>query len=397
MAYQSDKNEKSEKSHKDTRLVHRGREPRDHHGFVNTPPYRGSTVLIENTADLISGNTDYTYGRIATPSSNALANLVADIEGGSRGFVVPSGLSAITSSILSLIRQGDHILITDSVYKPTRHFADTVLQPLGIDVTYYDPLIGSDLQDLMQDNTRIVFTEAPGSQTFEMQDIPVISEIAHAKDAFVLIDNSWATPLYFDPFSHGVDISIQAATKYIVGHADAMLGTVTTNDRAGDLITKGLYALGICGGSEEIYLGLRGLRTLSIRLRQHWASGLEIAQWLLDRPEVARILHPAHASHPGHDIWKRDFTGATGLFSIILKPVSKERLHAMLDGFRLIGMGWSWGGYESLVIPFDPSNYRTATTWDAEGPALRFHIGLENIDDIKQDLADGFERLRGKV
>ena len=381
----------------DSVLVHAGRDPHANHGFVNMPVYRGSTVLFETAQDLESGNTEYAYGRIATPSSNALAEAVAELEGGEHGFVTPSGLSAITSSLLSLLSGGGHVLITDSVYKPTRHFADSLLNGLGVEVEYYDPLLGHDIEGLMRDNTKLVFTEAPGSQTFEMQDIPAISEVAHRRDAFVVMDNSWATPLYFNPFAHGVDISIQAATKYIVGHADAMLGTITTNERASGYIKRGVYALGVCGGSEEIYLGLRGLRTLGVRLRQHWSAGLEIANWLLEQPEVAGILHPAHESHPGHDIWKRDFTGASGLFSVILKPASKAQVHAMLDGYRLFGMGWSWGGYESLVIPFDPSNYRSVTKWNAPGPALRFHIGLEDVEDIKQDLADGFKRLRSTV
>jgi len=387
-----DKNHKS-KLNAATKLTHMGRNPKAQHGFVNTPPYRGSTVIIENARALETGQSEYTYGRIATPSSNALADMVAEIEGGTKGFVTGSGLSAITSSILSLIRAGDHILITDSVYKPTRHFADTVLKPMGIEVEYYDPLLGSEIEKLMRTNTRIVFTEAPGSQTFEMQDIPAISEIAHKYNAYVLMDNSWATPLYYNPFKHGVDVSIQAATKYLVGHADAMLGTITTNERASEHIKAGLYALGISAGSEELYLGLRGMRTLQVRLERHWKSGLEIANWLNERPEVSSIIHPAHESHPGHHIWKRDFTGATGLFSVILHPAPKEKVHAMLNGYRLIGMGWSWGGYESLVIPFDPGSYRTATKWTAEGPALRYHIGLEDIDDIKQDLEDGFKRL----
>ena len=395
MTDQHEKQNDTKNIHPDTKLVHLGREPKDQHGFVNTPPYRGSTVIIETVQELISGTSEYTYGRCGTPGSEALAKAIAELEGGTHGFVTSSGLAAISSSILSLIRAGDHILITDSVYKPTRHFADSVLKPLGIEVTYYDPLIGADIEGLMQPNTRIVFTEAPGSQTFEMQDIPAIAEVTHAHNAFVLMDNSWASPLYYNPFSHGVDISIQAATKYIVGHADAMLGTITTNERAQGHIARGLYALGIAGGSEEIYLGLRGLRTLGVRLERHGRSSLDIASWLGTRPEVAEVLHPALESHPGHDIWKRDFTGATGLFSVVLKPCSTERLHAMLDGYRYIGMGWSWGGYESLVIPFDPSSYRTATKWTAAGPSLRFHIGLEDVGDIKQDLADGFKRLAG--
>jgi cystathionine beta-lyase len=268
-----------------------------------------------------------------------------------------------------------------------------MLSKLGIETTYYNPLIGAGIADLVRPNTRLIFTESPGSQTFEVQDIPAIARVAAERELWLLLDNTWASPLYFQPFEHGVDVSIQAATKYIVGHADAMLGAITSNARAAKHVAAAKELLGVCPGSEETYLGMRGLRTLSTRLAQHQRSGLEIARWLEGRPEVARVLHPGLPSHPQHAIWKRDFLGASGLFSVVLKPASKNAVAAMLDGLKLFGMGFSWGGYESLVIPFDARTYRTATKWEAEGPALRFHIGLEDVDDLRADLDAGFQRL----
>jgi cystathionine beta-lyase len=269
-----------------------------------------------------------------------------------------------------------------------------MLAKLGVTTTYYDPLIGAGIAELVQPKTRLIYTESPGSQTFEVQDIPAIAAVAKAKKLWLLMDNTWATPLFYRPLAHGADVSIQAGTKYIVGHADAMLGAVTTNERAERHIDRARVVLGVCPGSEETYLGLRGLRTLDVRLDRHKRSGLEIARWLEGRPEVARVLHPALPSDPGHALWKRDFTGASGLFSIVLKRASKKAVAAMLDGLELFGMGYSWGGYESLIIPFDPAPYRTATRWKAEGPALRLHVGLEDVGDLIADLEAGFARLK---
>lgn len=377
-----------------TRLVHTGRHPEDQLGFVNPPVYRGSTVLFPTVEALTSGDQAYTYGRHGTPTVRGLEEAIAELEGGYRTWLAPSGLGAITGALLGFVENGDHILVTDSVYRPTRRFCDRVLGRLGVETTYYDPLIGSGIAELMRPNTKLVFTEAPGSQTFEMQDIPAIAEAAHVRNAWVLMDNTWATPLYFKPFEHGVDVSIQAATKYIVGHADAMLGAITANERAAAKIDAAHTDLGLCPGPEDCYLALRGLRTLGVRLERHWASALEMARWLSERPEVRRVLHPALPDDPGHAIWKRDFTGASGLFSIVLNPVSEAAVTAMLDGLELFGMGYSWGGFESLVIPFDPRPYRSATEWKAEGPALRFHIGLEDVEDLKADLEAGLARLR---
>ena len=378
----------------DTRLVHGGRDPARHHGFVNTPIYRGSTVLYPTMACLEADDQDFSYGRLGTPTVRALEAMIAELEGGHATLLTPSGLSAISAALLAFVAAGDHILVSDSVYRPTRRFCENVLKRLGVATTYYDPLIGGGIAALLTDKTRVVFTESPGSQTFEVQDLPAIAEAAHARGAVVIIDNTWATPLYFKPFAHGADVSVQAATKYIVGHADAMLGAITTTPETSQAVARVHDELGLCPGPEDVYLGLRGMRSLSVRLERHQKSGLAMAEWLAARPEVARVMHPALPTDPGHEVWRRDFTGASGLFSIELKPCSGESLAAMLDGLALFGMGYSWGGYESLILPFNPSAYRSATTWHAEGPGLRLHIGLEDIEDLKADLEAGFARLR---
>lgn len=376
-----------------TKVVHSGRDPHACYGFVNPPVYRGSTVLFPTVEKLWKRDQEYCYGRTSTPTVAAMERAIADVEGGEATALTASGYQAVSTAIFAFVEAGDHILVSDSVYQPTRHFCDKLLAKLGVETTYYDPLIGAGIETLVRPSTRLIFTESPGSQTFEVQDIPAIAAVARKRDLWLLMDNTWASPLYFRPFEHGVDVSIQAATKYIVGHADAMLGAITSNARAAPHIARTKELLGVCPGSEETYLGMRGLRTLATRLAAHQRAGIDMANWLEARPEVARVLHPALASHPQHELWKRDFLGASGLFAIILKPVSNAALAAMLDGLKLFGMGFSWGGYESLIIPFDPTSYRTATRWKAEGPALRLHIGLEDLDDLKADLEAGFQRL----
>jgi cystathionine beta-lyase len=376
-----------------THVVHTGRDPFAHHGFVNTPVYRGSTVLFKTIESFEKRAQRYVYGRRGTPTSEALEEAIATLEGGARTVLAPSGAAAIASALLAFTKAGDHILVGDSVYLPTRKICGGTLKRFGVETTYYDPTIGAGIADLMRPNTTVVFTESPGSLTFEVQDIPAIAAAAHKGGAIVMMDNTWGTPLYFKPFAHGVDLSIQAGTKYIVGHADAMLGAVTASAALAKTMVDEIQGLGICAGTEEMYLGLRGVRTLQVRLERHWHSGLEIAAWLERRPEVSRVLHPALPSHPQHALWKRDFTGACGLFSIVLKPCSKPALAAMVEGLELFGMGASWGGFESLVLPFDAAHARTATQWRTEGPTLRFHIGLEDVDDLKADLEAGFARL----
>src|SRR6516165_859587 len=389
-------NKRPRRQRQDTRLVHAGREPKRFHGFVNTPIYRGSTILFPTAAALEANDQEFTYGRLGTPTVRSLEEAIAELEGGYDTRLTPSGLSAIATTLLALLSAADHLLISDAVYRPTRRFCDHVLTRLGVEVTYYDPLVGERIKDLIKRNTKVVFTESPSSLTFEVQDIPAIAAAAHAAGAMVVLDNTWATPLYFKSFAHGADVSIQAATKYIVGHADTMLGAITASQATWPAIARTHEDLGLCPGPEDVYLGLRGLRSLGVRLAHHQASALALAEWLEGRPEVSRVIHPALPCHPGHHIWKRDFTGASGLFAIVLKQASKRAVAAMLDGLELFGMGYSWGGYESLIIPFDPSSYRTATKWVAEGPALRLHAGLEDIDDLKSDLEAGFARLRSK-
>ena len=377
----------------DTEITHAGRDPFAHHGFVNPPVYRGSTVLFKTVDSFEKREQRYVYGRRGTPTSEALEEAIACLEGGARTWLAPSGAAAISTVFLSFLKAGDHILVADSVYFPTRKMCNGVLKRFGVETTYYDPTIGAGIATLMRPNTALVFCESPGSLTFEVQDVPAIAAVARQRGALVVMDNTWGTPLYFKPFEHGVDISIQAATKYMVGHADAMLGAITVREELASKLVAEAGDLGICAGTEEMYLGLRGIRTIGVRLQRHWQSGLEIARWLEQRPEVARVIHPALPSHPQHAIWKRDFLGACGLFSIVLKPCAKPAVAAMLEGLELFGMGASWGGFESLVLPFNAATARSATRWEPEGPTVRLHIGLEDVEDLKADLDAGFARL----
>jgi cystathionine beta-lyase len=389
-----DKNDDSAgPTHPATEVVHLGRAPFEHHGFVNVPVYRGSTVLYPTLDSLEAKSQPYTYGRRGTPSVRALEEAITKLEGGADTKLAASGYQAVTTALLAFVEAGDHILMVDTVYQPTRQFCDYLLKRLGVETEYYDPSIGAGIAALVRPNTRLVYVESPGSQTFEMQDIPAIAGVARTKNLWVLADNTWASPLFCQPLSLGADVSIQAATKYLVGHADALLGSITSNARAAKYVERSAGTLGVCPGSEETFLGLRGLRTLDVRLARHQETGLRLAAWLKARPEVARVLHPGLPGDPGHALWQRDCKGATGLFSVILKPVSRPALAAFLDGLRLFGMGYSWGGYESLVIPFDCATYRTATRWQPEGPALRFHAGLEAFEDLTADLAAGFSRM----
>ena len=430
----------------ETTLVTAGRDTKAQKGFVNPPVVHGSTVLYPTAEDLHAHRGEFQYGRRGTPTTKALQEALMALEGPQCAGVglAPSGLAAITTTLLSVMKAGDHLLVSDSAYRPTRQFCNGLLarygvetsyfDPLigtgiaglfkpnsravlksgdhllvcdnayrptrnfcngvlaryGVETTYFDPLIGGGIAGLFKPNTKAVLVEAPGSQSFEMPDIPAIAAVAHARGALVIDDNTWATALYHRSLDQGVDISMQAATKYIGGHSDIMFGTISANAKAWPLIADAIYLLGVCAGPDDVFLALRGLRTLSVRLAQHHQSGLDMARWLAMRPEVIRVLHPALESDPGHAIWKRDFTGASGLFSIVLKPAPQKAVDALLDTVKLFGMGYSWGGFESLVIPFDCAPYRTATKWAPGGPALRLHIGLENVGDLKADLERGF-------
>jgi cystathionine beta-lyase len=377
-----------------TRLVHAGREPFEQHGFINTPIYRGSTVLLPTVADLYGGKTCYTYGTKGTPTTTALEAAWTEIAGAAGTVLTPSGLAAVTLALMTAAAAGDHILVTDSVYRPTRQFCDLVMRRLGVETTYYDPMVGASIAALMRANTRVVFTEAPGSQSFEMQDVPAIAATAHRLGACVIMDNTWATPLFFPPHERGVDLAVEAGTKYLSGHSDLLLGLVSASAAWWPRLRETFDAFAMCAGPEDVFLALRGLRSLSLRLREAHHQGLALARWLQEQPEVARVLHPALPDHPGHALWQRDFLGASGVFSVILRPATAAAVASMLDGLELFGMGYSWGGFESLVIPFNCAAYRTATPWRPEGPALRFQVGLEDLDDLKSDLGRGFERLR---
>lgn len=385
-----------------TQLISAGRDPQRFEGVVNTPIVRGSTLLSPNMAHWAEQNRRQAddefgvsiYGRFGTATHHALLEAITDVSGGYRSLLYPSGLAAIASVVTALVSAGDHVLLTDSVYSATTQFLTRTLKRFDVSITRYDPRMGGDIAQLIQANTRVVFVESPGSETFEMQDIPAIAQAAHARGACVVMDNTWATPLFFKAFDHGVDVSIQAATKYIVGHSDAMLGVATCNEAAWQRVRETSQDFGQTCSPDDAFLALRGLRTMGVRLRQHWASGVEVAQWLEGRPEVDKVLHPALPSHPGHALWKRDYSGACGLFAIALKPVPEPALHAFIDGLALFGLGVSWGGYESLALPFSPAG-RTTTQWPYAGPGVRLHIGLEDPADLIADLEQGFQAMRG--
>jgi cysteine-S-conjugate beta-lyase len=378
-----------------TRLANGGRDPFAYHGFVNPPVYHASTLLYPSAADYLAHRARYQYGRRGTPTSEALASALAGLEGPDCAGValLPSGLAAASIGLLSVLKAGDHVLVTDSVYLPTRKFCDDVLARYSIATSYYDPLVGGGIVDLMQPNTRAIFVESPGSLSFDIQDVPAIASAAHARGAVVLMDNTWASPLYFRAFDKGVDLSIQSGTKYICGHSDVMLGTISANTANWPRLRGLVESMGLCVGPDDMYLGLRGLRTMGVRLAQHYASGMKVARWLAGRPEVARIMHPALETDPGHGIWRRDYAGACGLFGIVFKPVPQAAVHAFLDALTLFGIGASWGGFESLAIPFDCSTFRTATPWAPGGPTVRLHIGLEDVDDLVADLERGLAAL----
>jgi len=361
------------------------------HGMVNPAVYRASTIAYPSLDSFTKRDQKYSYGRRGTPTSRAIEEAIAELEGGYASKVTPSGVSAITSALLSFLKAGDHLLVLDSVYGNTRQFCDVMLVGLGIETTYYDPLIRDGLRKLIKPNTKVLFLEIPGSQTFEMQDVPLLAKIAQEHGLVVMLDNTWSAGHYFKAFEHGVDISIQAATKYIIGHSDAMFGCVTCNEATWPLYKAGYEYLGLFAGPDDMFLALRGLRTLDVRLERHMKSALIVAEWLRQRPEVNTVLYPALFNAPGHEIWKRDFSGASGLFSIILKTKSEKAVAAMLDGMELFSMGDSWGGYESLIVPFKP--VRTVNAWLPSGAALRLHIGLEDPGDLIADLEAGFARL----
>ena len=382
----------------DTRLVTAGREPERFLGAVNPPVFRTSTVLSATLAEwdakaaaFAAGERGLFYGRHGTPTTDALLDAVTAIEGGYASFAYPSGLAACITAILAFAGAGDHILVPDSVYGPVRKAAGGLLRRAGIETSFYDPLVGAEIAALLRPNTRLVYVESPGSHTFEVQDVPAIADVAHRHGAVVVMDNTWATPLYFKSFDKGVDVSIHAATKYIVGHSDSMFGLAITNAAAHDRLRAATKDLGQMVSPDDAYVGQRGLRTLHVRLARHWQTGLRLAEWLKGRPEVVDVIHPALEGSAGHALWKRDFTGASGLFGIILRPCDRKVLAAFVDGLELFGIGASWGGFESLVLPVTP--HRDVRPPRHEGELVRFHAGLEDPDDLIEDLKAGFARM----
>jgi len=378
----------------ETILTHSGRRTEEHFGFVNTPVFRGSTVLFKTIDDLDNHDHPYRYGRTGNPTTRAVETVVSELEGAAGTVLAPSGLSAVSTALLSVVSAGDEVLVTDSVYEPTRLFCAETLARLGVAVRFYDPRIGAGISELVTDRTKAIFVESPGSLTFEVQDLPAIARMANPRGIAVIVDNSWATPLYFKPLALGADVVVHAGTKMFIGHSDAMFGTVSANSRFWPQLSRTHRLMGICASPDDAFLAARGLRTLAIRMKEHQARALELARWLETQPTVRQVFHPALEQHPDHAIWKRDFTGSGSLFSVLLEPAPREAVAAMVNHFELFGMGYSWGGYESLCLPIHPERIRTAVDWNALGDMFRIHVGFEDIEDLKADLQAGLDRYR---
>ena len=377
-----------------TKLLSAGRPHHRPSHPVNHGVERASTYLFPSYDDFIEGSKAIIYGRLGGTNHRALEEAVNILEGGFETRLASSGLQACIAAILAFVEAGDHVLIADSVYDPTRKFCDRFLKRFGVSVEYYDPMIGDGLSALMTEKTKVVFAESPGSLTFEVQDLKALSDAAHTGGAKLIVDNTWAAGYFLKPIALGADVSIQAATKYLVGHADCLVGTITSADEeCAKAIFYALLQLGSNVSADDAWLALRGVRTLAPRLALHEENGLKLAKWLTKRSEVARVLHPALKTCPGHNIWKRDFTGSTGLFGAVLKPADLPALKAFFNAFKLFGMGFSWGGYESLAIHVRPERNRTATEWSEDGPVVRFHAGLEDFDDMTNDLEAAFAAM----
>ena len=382
----------------ETQIVHAGQANKDYMGVVNLPPHRASTVIFDTLADFEKADNGQwplpSYGRYGNPSTLALEDIIAKLDDADHSIVFSSGLAAIVNVIMTYCKSGDNLLMVDTTYGCTRRFCDQVLTGMGVEVTYYDPLIGADIEKLIKPNTKMVFCESPGSLSFEMQDIPAIADAAHKKGVLVVADCTWASPLYCKPFELGVDIIMHSATKYMSGHSDVVMGVLSCKEEHYKAIHTTFKNMGPAPAADNCYLITRGLRTMALRMEKQMENAITIAKWLQARPEVERVLYPMLEDDPGHALWKRDMTGGASLFGTLLKPCSHEGLAAMLDGLEHYGMGYSWGGFESLVITYDAHRVRTATNWEHQGPNLRFHIGLEHVDDLIDDLDKGFDRLK---
>ena len=385
---------------KQTKLITAGRDTKWTNGVVNPPVQRASTVVFKTVAEKQKAmanraNKTLFYGRRGTHTHFAFQEAMTEVEGGAGCALYPCGTAAISNAILSFVESGDHILMVDTCYEPTRDFCDVIMKKMGVETTYYDPLIGEGIRELIQPNTKILFLESPGSITMEVQDVPKLTQIAHEQDIVVILDNTWAAGVNFSPFDFDVDISVQAATKYIVGHSDVMLGTAVANEKHWPRLREQSYLMGQIVSPDDAYLGLRGLRTLDVRLKQHEDSSIKVAQWLASRPEVDHVRHPALESCPGHEYYKRDFSGCNGLFSFVLKTSDSNATTALLDGMKHFSMGYSWGGFESLILANEPKSFnalRTVAKPKFTGTLIRLHIGLENVDDLIEDLKQGFTR-----
>ncbi|WP_422058854.1 cystathionine beta-lyase [Sphingopyxis sp.] len=387
-----------------TRLVQGGRrpewtgDPRLGGAVVNPPVWRASTILYDNVADLKArGHATHDklyYGRRGTPNVWALADALTDLEPGAEGTLLyPSGVAANSAGLLALLSPGDHLLMVDSAYEPTRAFCNGMLARMGVRTTYYDPLIGAGIADLLTDQTKLIFLESPGSLTFEVQDVPAITAIARRRGIVTMLDNTWATPLLFPALAHGVDVAMMSLTKYAGGHSDAMMGSLTATRAVWPKLRSAAYQLGQAVSPDDCAMMLRGLRTLDVRMARHGENGLAVANWLAARAEVGRVLHPALSGDPGHALWKRDFNGTSGLFGFTLKGVDEAARTRFIDALSHFGIGFSWGGYESLVVPSDPATIRSATLWTDPDPLVRLSIGLEDPADLIADLERGFAAL----
>ncbi|WP_274883623.1 cystathionine beta-lyase [Pseudomonas sp. ITEM 17296] len=376
-----------------TLLTHGGIQPDQHHGFVNTPIYRGSTVVFPSAEAFREGRQKYQYGRWGNPSTDALTSAIKALEGAEGTVLCPSGLAACSTAILALMEAGDHILIPDNVYSPVRTLCDSLQNRFNFEVTYYDPTLGADIESLVKPNTKVIYTESPGSLTMEVQDIPAIVRVARTHGAFTITDNTWGTPLFFPAIEHGIDLSVMAATKYIVGHSDAMLGTISASPRAWDKI-KSFHALtGIFASPDDVTLALRGLRTLHVRLERHQRNAIAVGKWLEQRSEVKSVFYPALESHPQHNLWKRDFKGASGLLSFVTREAPQACVDKLVDSLKLFSIGYSWGGFESLVLPATLQSIRTAKPWEEPGHLIRLHVGLEDADDLIRDLEEALNEF----